>query len=123
MITRLLSEGGPLMYIILILLLLSLFFIVKAFLTMNKKGAQSKKMIGLANESSILSLVVGCFGSVVSLIGLFDMVEAIGKTRPDLFSAGLKVALLTITFGLFSFVIARIGILAYKWSLKPEIES
>ncbi|MDG5491786.1 hypothetical protein [Psychroserpens sp. SPM9] len=121
MITRLLSDGGPLMYVILILLLLSLFFIVKAFLTMNKSRVQSKKMIGLANETSILSLVVGCFGSVFSLISLFDMVEAIGETRPDLFSAGLKVALLTITFGLFSFVIARIGILAYKWTLKPEV--
>jgi len=123
MITRLLSQGGPLMYIILILLLLSLFFIVKAFLNMNKKPGHSKKMIGLTNESSILSLVVGCFGSVFSLIDLFDMVEAIGETRPDLFSAGLKVALLTITFGLVSFIIARIGILAYKWTLESEVEA
>lgn len=123
MIARLLSEGGPFMYVILLTLILSLFFIVKAFMAMNKSRSQSKKMIGLANESSILGLVLGCFASVYSLIDLFDMVEAIGETRPDLFSAGLKVALLTITFGLFSFVIARIGILAYKWTLKSEIEA
>ncbi|ARV08816.1 hypothetical protein BTO05_03865 [Winogradskyella sp. PC-19] len=114
---RLLNEGGPMMYIILILLLLSLFFILKAFMSKAKDNTQSKKMIGLAVDSSLLSLVIGCLGSLLGIIGLFDMVEALGETRPDLFSAGLKVSLLTITFGLFSFVIARIGILAYKWSL------
>ncbi|EDP69814.1 hypothetical protein FBALC1_09792 [Flavobacteriales bacterium ALC-1] len=118
---RLLNDGGPVMYIILIILLLTIFFMVKAFLTMNKNRAQSKKMIGLVNESSILSLVVGCFASVYSIIGLFDMVQAIGETRPDLFSAGLKIALLTITFGLLSFIIGRLGILLYKWILKPDM--
>ena len=120
---RLLNEGGPVMYIILILLLLSLFFIVKAFLSKTKDNAKSKKMIGLAVDSSLLSLVIGCLGSLLGIIELFDMVEALGETRPDLFSAGLKVSLLTITFGLFSFVIGRLGILAYKWSLKYEVEA
>ena len=118
-IGRLLTDGGPVMYIILICFLLSLFFIASAFIKMNDQEA-SKKMIGLAVDSSLLSLVIGCLGSLIGVIGLFDMVEALGETRPDLFSAGLKVSLLTITFGLFSFVIGRIGILVYKWSLKPE---
>ena len=115
---RLLNEGGPIMYIILVLLVLSLFFIIKAFISKNKEGTHSKKMISLAVDSSLLSLVIGCLGSLLGIIGLFDMVEALGETRPDLFSAGLKVSLLTITFGLFSFVIGRLGILVYKWSLK-----
>ncbi|MCC1483652.1 hypothetical protein [Winogradskyella immobilis] len=122
MISRLLTQGGPFMYIILITLLLSLFFIVRAFITMNKNITQSKKMIGLVNESSILSLVIGCFASVYSLIDLFDMVEAIGNVRPDLFSAGLKVSMLTVIFGLFAFTIGRIGILAYKWTHKTETQ-
>lgn len=119
---RLLSEGGPLMYIILLLLVLSLFFIAKAFLSKTKDETHSKKMIGLAVDTSLLSLVIGCFGSLLGIIDLFDMAEALGETRPDLFSAKLKVSLLTITFGLFSFVIGRLGILIYKWSLKPEDE-
>ena len=114
---RLLNEGGSVMYIILILLLLSLFFIVRAFISRNKDNTHSKKMIGLAIDSSLLSLVIGCLGSLLGIIELFDMVEALGETRPDLFSAGLKVSLLTITFGLFSFIIGRLGILAYRWSL------
>ena len=120
---RLLNDGGPVMYIILICLLLSLFFIVKAFLKKNNEKAQSQKMIGLAVDTSLLALVIGCFGSVLGLIDLFDMVESLGNVRPDLFSAGLKVSLLTITFGLFSFVIGRLGVLIYKWSIKPEVEA
>jgi len=119
---RLLNQGGPVMYIILILLLLSLFFIVRAFLSKVRDNTYSKKMIGLAIDSSLLSLVIGCLGSLLGIIELFDMVEALGETRPDLFSAGLKVSLLTITFGLFAFIIGRLGILAYKWSLKSEVE-
>jgi len=118
---RLLNDGGPVMYIILTLLVLSLFFIVKAFLSKSKDKTHSKKMIALAVDSSLLSLVIGCLGSLLGIIALFDMAEALGETRPDLFSAKLKVSLLTITFGLFSFVIGRLGILFYRWSLKPEI--
>ncbi|WP_400079272.1 MotA/TolQ/ExbB proton channel family protein [Winogradskyella sp. R77965] len=118
-----LQEGGTGMYFILIAFLLSLFFIVMAFVKLKKSPEISNKMIGLAAESSLVALVIGCLSSVIGIITLFDMLEAIGETRPDLFAAGIKVSLLTITFGLFAFVIARIGILAYKWILKPEVEA
>lgn len=120
---RLLNEGGPVMYIILLLLVLSLVFIVRAFLSKNKDETQSKKMIGLAVDASLLSLVIGCLGSLLGIIDLFDMAQALGETRPDLFSAKLKVSLLTITFGLFSFILGRFGILCYKWSLQSEVAS
>lgn len=112
----LLNEGGIVMYFILIAFLLSLAFIVNAFLKRNKDIKQSKKMLSLAIDASLLALVIGCFGSVLGLIQLFDMVEAVGNVKPDLFASGLKVSLLTITFGLFTFCVGRIGILIYKWT-------
>ena len=115
-----LQEGGPMMYLILIAFLLSIFFVIMAFVRRGKNEVQSKKMIGLASESSMVALVMGCLASVIGIIQLFDMVEALGNVSPALFSGGLKVSLLTITFGLFSFTVARIGILAYKWSDKPQ---
>lgn len=115
-----LQEGGMGMYFILFTFLLSLFFIVMAFVKQKKNPKASHKMIGLATESSLVALVIGCLSSVIGIITLFDMLEAIGDARPDLVAAGIKVALLTITFGLFSFVVARIGILAFKWSLNSE---
>lgn len=118
-----LQDGGPGMYFILVAFLLSLVFVVMAFVKKKENLKTSNKMIGLAAESSLVALVMGCLASVMGIIELFDMLEAIGEARPDLFAAGIKVSLLTITFGLFAFVIARIGILAYKWSLKTEIEA
>lgn len=115
-----LQEGGSAMYIILLAFLLSLIFIVVAFVKRQKDSLVAQKMIGLAAESSLIALVVGCLASVIGIIQLFDMVEAVGDVNPALFSGGLKVSLLTITFGLFSFTVAHIGILAYKWSLKPN---
>lgn len=114
----LLNDGGTFMYFILIAFLFSLFFIVNAFLKKGKDIKQSKKMLGLAIDASLLALVIGCFGSVLGLIQLFDMVEAVGNVKPDLFASGLKVSLLTITFGLFAFVVGRICILIYKWTDK-----
>ncbi|MDG4715384.1 hypothetical protein [Winogradskyella marincola] len=114
------NEGGPAMYIILLAFLLSLIFVVIAFVKRDKDSVMAKKMIGLATESSLIALVVGCLASVMGIIQLFDMVEALGDVNPALFSGGLKVSLLTITFGLFSFAVARIGVLIYKWSLKSN---
>lgn len=118
--TRLLNEGGTGMYFILIVFLLSLFFIAMAFIKRNKNEYLAKKMISLANEASIIALVIGCLSSMLGIINLFDMVEALGDVAPYIYSAGLKVSMLTITFGLFSISVARIGILIYKWSLKPN---
>lgn len=115
-----LQEGGLAMYIILLVFLLSLIFVIIAFVKQKKDNLVAQKMISLAAECSLIALVVGCLASVVGIIQLFDMVEALGDVNPALFSGGLKVSLLTITFGLFSFTVARIGILTYKWSLKPN---
>ena len=121
--THLLQEGGVGMYFILIAFLLSLCFIVMAFVKRNKNQDAAKKMISLANEASIIALVIGCLSSMLGIINLFDMVEAIGNVNPALFSGGLKVSLLTITFGLFSMSVARIGILIYKWSHTENLTS
>lgn len=114
----LLNEGGSMMYLILIALLLSLFFIIQAFIKRKSDLGKSKKMLGLAVDSSLLSLVLGCFGSVLGLIQLFDVVQTLGNVKPDIFASGLKVSLLTIVFGLFAFVIGRVGILIFRWTDK-----
>ncbi|WP_138433561.1 hypothetical protein [Winogradskyella algicola] len=115
-----LQEGGPAMYIIFLAFLASLIFIVIAFVKRRKDSLVAQKMISLAAECSLIALVVGCLASVVGIIQLFDMVEVLGDVSPALFSGGLKVSLLTITFGLFSFTVARIGILIYKWSFTEK---
>ncbi|WP_055436995.1 MotA/TolQ/ExbB proton channel family protein [Lacinutrix algicola] len=112
-------EGGPVfMSLILICLLLSVFFIIKGFLSLKTNEALSSKMIKLTVDSSLLGLVLGFLGSVIGLITAFDSIQSMGNIDPDVFAAGLKVSLLTATFGLFSFVVARVGILVLRSAIK-----
>ena len=113
------NEGGSLfMSLILICFLLSLFFIIRGFLSLKKNEALSSKMIKLTVDSSLLGLVIGFLGSVLGLIQAFDSIQSMGNVDPAVFAGGLKVSLLTATFGLFSFIIARVGILILRSLVK-----
>lgn len=115
------TEGGSFfMTLILICLLLSLFFIVKGFISSKKDKTQTEKMLKLTVDSSLLGLVLGFLASVIGLITAFDSLEAMGNVDPSVFAGGLKVSLLTATFGLFSYVISRIGILILRWTLNTK---
>lgn len=109
------NEGGPfLMSAILICLLLSLFLIIRGFLKVKSDIKISKKMIQLAVDTSLLGLVIGFFASVIGLITAFDSIESMENADPAIFAGGLKVSLLTATFGLLTFIIARIGIVILR---------
>ena len=109
------NEGGPLMMsLITICLILSIVFLIKGFSSLNTNLNQSKKMLSLAVDSSLLGLVIGFFASFIGLITAFDSVEAMGDPDPSVFAGGLKVSLLTAVYGLFSFIIPRIGILILR---------
>ncbi|WP_044398291.1 MotA/TolQ/ExbB proton channel family protein [Lacinutrix sp. Hel_I_90] len=113
------TEGGPLfMSLILITLLLSIFFIIRGFLNLKKDEVVSKRMLSLATDASLLGLALGFLGSVLGLIQAFDVVQSLGDIDSGVMAGGLKVSLLTATFGLFTFVISRIGILILRWIQK-----
>jgi hypothetical protein len=118
---NLFTDGGTLfMSLILICLLASLVFLVKGFTSINKSKALAHKSLKLVVDLSLLGLVVGFLGSVLGLITAFDSVEAMGNPDPSIFAGGLKVSLLTATFGLFTFIIARIGIVVLRLMLPEE---
>ena len=102
------------MSLILISFLLSIGFLIKGFISLKKNDLISEKMIKMTVDSSLLGLVLGFLGSVIGLITAFDSLEAMGDVDPSIFAGGLKVSLLTATFGLFTFVISRIGILILR---------
>ncbi|WP_298903861.1 MotA/TolQ/ExbB proton channel family protein [uncultured Psychroserpens sp.] len=108
-------DGGPLfMTLILICLLASLFFLVRGFANVKKSLEISNKMLKLASDASLLGLVMGFLASIIGLITAFDSVEAMGDPDPSIFAGGLKISLLTASFGLFTFVVARIGIIILR---------
>lgn len=113
------KEGGPLfMSLILMSLLLALFFIVRGMLALKKDMLVSKKMVSLAIDAGLLGLTLGFLGSVLGLIDAFDVVQSVGDIDSRVMASGIKVSLLTATFGLLTFVISRIGILILRWLQK-----
>lgn len=109
------NEGGPFfMSLILICLLLSVFFLVRATLSLNKEETKFKKMIALVSDISLLALVFGILGSIIGMIEAFDVMDAMGEISSQMLAGGLKVSFLTMVFGSFIFIVSRIGIVVLR---------
>lgn len=109
------NEGGPLfMSLILFCLLLTIFFLIRAFMALNKDVPLSKKMMRLLADSGLLGLVVGFLGSIIGMISAFDAIESIDNVSSNMIAGGLKVSFLTTVFGTFTFIVSRIGLLILK---------
>ncbi|MGV6831040.1 MAG: MotA/TolQ/ExbB proton channel family protein [bacterium] len=112
---NLFNDGGTVnMSLILITMIIAIVFLIVGFINLKKDTSKVTKMLKLANDATLLSLALGFLFSVVGLIGAFDSIEAVGEAAPAVFAGGLKISLLTATFGLFQFVVVRLGILLLK---------
>jgi hypothetical protein len=111
LINRFMEGGAIFMSLILICLLISIYFIVKSILNIKTNNDVSIKMLKHINDSGILALILGFLGAFLGLISAFDVLEATGHAAPQIIAGGLKVALLSPLFGLFTFAISRLAIL------------
>ena len=108
LIINLLNDGGPnFTYPTLLMLIICIVLIVKAFMKGDADG-KTKKLIG---HISLFALVWGFLGQLIGLIGAFDAIEAAGDISPSILAAGLKIALLSPTFGMVVFLAGRLGII------------
>ena len=108
-------EGGALfMSLILVCLLTSIFFTVKSLFNLKKNIEISKKMLKHISDSGTLGLALGVMGSFIGLITAFDALEATGAAEPSILAGGLKVALLSTLFGLFTYSISKLSILILR---------
>ena len=108
-------EGGSLfMSLILICLLMSIFFTVKSILKIKTDKEVSKKILKHISDSGTLGLALGVMGAFLGLISAFDVLEASGAAEPAIISGGLKVALLSPLFGLFTFSVSKLAILILR---------
>ena len=108
-------EGGALfMSLVLICLLISIYFTVKSLLNIKKNIEISKKMLKHISDSGTLGLALGVTGAFIGLITAFDVLEATGEANPSIIAGGLKVALLSPLFGLFTFSVSKLAILILR---------
>ena len=106
---NLLTEGGPLfMYPILLMLLACVILAVIALVNSKRR----EKFTHLIKHLGLLAMAWGFLGFFISLIGVFDAIESLdGKTSHAILAGGLKMGLLSPSFGVFTFLMARIGLL------------
>lgn len=110
-----LNEGGPFfMYPLLFIIILIVILIAKGFI---QKGSLEKTM-SLISSISLFAIVWGFLGQIIGLIGAFDSIEAVGDVSPAVLAGGLKVAFLAPVFGMFAFLIGRLGIILLTWMKK-----
>jgi len=108
-------EGGALfMSLILFCLLMSIFFTVKSILKIKTDKEVSKKILKHISDSGTLGLALGVMGAFLGLISAFDVLEASGAAEPAIIAGGLKVALLSPLFGLFTFLVSKLAILILR---------
>jgi hypothetical protein len=102
------NDGGPdFTYTIFIVLIIVLAFFIKGLMD---KG-DNKKTIDLMASFAWFAVAWGFMGRTFGLIKAFDMVGAAGELTPSLLAGGLKMALVDPLFGIFVFVVARLGII------------
>ncbi|CAL2088614.1 MotA/TolQ/ExbB proton channel family protein [Tenacibaculum sp. 190524A02b] len=105
--SNLLNDGGPIfMYPTLLMLFLCLFFIIKTFISGDTNDTNKK----LIHHISLFSLVWGFLGMMLGLIGAFDAMSMANDISTGVLAGGLKIALLSPSFGMVVFLIARLGL-------------
>lgn len=108
-------EGGALfMSLILICLLVSLFFTFKSILNLKTNSQVSIKMLKHISDSGTLGLALGVMGAFLGLINAFDALQASGAAEPAIIAGGIKVALLSPLFGLFTFSVSKLAALIIR---------
>lgn len=115
MFLSILNEGGPIfMYPLLLILILIIILIVKGFLN---KG-NLKRTLSLISSIALFAVVWGFLGQIIGLISAFDAIQAAGDISPAILAAGLRVSFLAPVFGLFIFLVGRLGIIILTWIQK-----
>jgi|TARA_B100000745_G_scaffold291617_1_gene231640 hypothetical protein len=114
LINRFMEGGAFFMSLILTCLLISIYFIAKSLLNIKSNVEISKKMLKHISDSGTLGLALGVMGAFIGLITAFDVLEATGEGDPSIIAGGLKVALLSPLFGLFTFSVSKLAILILR---------
>ena len=114
LLNRFLEGGAFFMSLILICLLISIFFTAKSVFNLKTNLEVSKKMLQHIGDSGTLGLALGVMGSFIGLITAFDAIEATGGAEPSIVAGGLKVALLSTLFGLFTYSTSKLSILILR---------
>ena len=75
------------------------------------KPTQNGKTLKLVKSLSLFALIFGFLGFMLGMIQALDFISVNTSISSGILAKGLKVGLLSPTFGAFTFLIARLGII------------
>lgn len=113
------NDGGPVFTTIIFICLL---VIIALFLINILRKGNRSKTISLIKHIGWFAVAWGFLGRTFGLINAFDAVAAHGELTPSLLADGLKMALIDPLFGIFVFIIARLGIIILVAAQKTNEE-
>ena len=100
--------GGPFFTFTLLLILGVIVFLIAQSVVKPDKRLKNKSLIA---SLSLFAVVWGFFAQILGLISAFDSIQATGSISSEILAGGLKVSFIAPVFGLFNFLIGRLGIL------------
>ena len=112
-IMKFIMEGNAQFMIpLVILLLLTLFLVVKSFKTNSEKNKDLIKSV------SLLALVFGFFALFISLFHMFTMMGISNRMSHNALGAGLMYEIIPTLLGIIIFLTGRLGLITLTWTNK-----
>jgi hypothetical protein len=103
-----LNEGGSLfMYPLLAILILILVLLVKGLI--DKKD--NSEIISLTSSLGLFAIVWSFAAQIIGLMGAFEAIRFAGDISPAVMAEGLRISFIAPIFGMFIFLIGRLGII------------
>ncbi len=119
-LSELYSAGGvPFMHAVSIPFIANLVLIVITVLQIVQKKNVNQKLIEIGKQLGGLSLALGVFGTVMGLFQAFDALENSKDVIPfQVIMGGLKVAIITLLYGLIAYCISLVAYIILKLSVR-----
>ncbi len=109
------SGGAPFMHLLSLILFTNLGLIIFVLISKLQKKNFNRNLLEAIRQLGGLALAWGVFSTVVGLFFAFDDLAGMKETLPlYVIMGGLKVALITILYGLIIFMISLISFIGLK---------
>ncbi len=116
------TGGPPFMFPLALLFLTNIGLILFSTFTLIHKKVLPTKYLEAIKLIGILAAVFGSLGTMVGLMEAFDALEGMKEMLPfQVIMGGMKVAIITVIYGLFIFCVSMLAYIVLKLSVKNSV--
>ena len=113
------AGGVVFMHAVSIPFIANLVLIIITILQIVRKKNVNQKLIEMGKQLGGLALALGVFGTVIGLFQAFDALENSKDVIPfQVIMGGLKVAIITVLYGLIAYSISLVAYIILKLSVR-----